>query len=125
MLLVYLCFSSGVYLYFRILMYVKRHEQFQIGCGPILNKKYIIKPHCQPRYTPSRNLSNTRDKISSNKKILFAVNFRTCAFISSQNKTDLCFTYSETCQYEDVPKGYFIMCHCNNVPVILQQLFLL
>ena len=59
MLLVYLCFSSGVYLYFRILMYVKRHEQFQIGCGAILNKKYIIKPHCQPRYTPSRNLSNT------------------------------------------------------------------
>ena len=48
MLLVYLCFSSGVYLYFRILMYVKRHEQFQIGCGAILNKKYIIKPHCQP-----------------------------------------------------------------------------
>ena len=46
MLLVYLCFSSGVYLYFRILMYVKRHEQFQIGCGAILNKKYIIKPHC-------------------------------------------------------------------------------
>ena len=56
MLLVYLCFSSGVYLYFRILMYVKRHKQFQIGCGAILNKKYIIKPHCQPRYTPSRNL---------------------------------------------------------------------
>ena len=28
MSLVYLCFfSSGVYLYFRILMYVKRHEQ--------------------------------------------------------------------------------------------------
>ena len=47
MLLVYLCFSSGVYLYFRIFMYVKRHEQFQIGCGAILNKKYIIKPHCQ------------------------------------------------------------------------------
>ena len=59
MLLVYLCFSSGVYLYFRILMYVKLHEQFQIGCGAILNKKYIIKPHSQPRYTPSRNLSNT------------------------------------------------------------------
>ena len=29
---------SGVYLYFRILMYVKRHEQFEIGCGAILNK---------------------------------------------------------------------------------------
>ena len=37
MSLVYLCvFSSGVYLYFRILMYVKRHEQFEIGCGGIL-----------------------------------------------------------------------------------------
>ena len=33
-------FSSGVYLYFRILMYVKRHEQFDIGCGAILNKIY-------------------------------------------------------------------------------------
>ena len=35
-----MCFSSGVYLYFRILMYVKRHEQFEIGCGTILNKIY-------------------------------------------------------------------------------------
>ena len=34
------CFSSGVYLYFSILMYVKRHEQFEIGCGAILNKIY-------------------------------------------------------------------------------------
>ena len=42
MLLVYLCFSSGVYLYFRILMYVKRHEQFQIGCGAILNKNILL-----------------------------------------------------------------------------------
>ena len=33
MLLVYLCFSSDVYLYFRISMYVKRHEQFEIECG--------------------------------------------------------------------------------------------
>ena len=40
MSLVYLCFSSGVYLYFRILMYVKRHEQFGIGCGAILNQMY-------------------------------------------------------------------------------------
>ena len=42
MSLVYLCvFSSGVYLYFRILMYViKRHEQLEIGCGAILNKIY-------------------------------------------------------------------------------------
>ena len=35
-----MCFSSGVYLYFMILMYVKRHEQFEIGCGAILNKIY-------------------------------------------------------------------------------------
>ena len=35
-----MCFSSGVYLYFRILMYVKRHEQFEIGCGAIFNKIY-------------------------------------------------------------------------------------
>ena len=40
MLLLFLCFSSGVYLYFRILMYVKRHEQFEIRCGAILNKNY-------------------------------------------------------------------------------------
>ena len=41
MLLVYLyVFSSGVYFYFRILMCVKRHEQFEIGCGAILNKIY-------------------------------------------------------------------------------------
>ena len=32
-------FSSGAYLYFCILMYVKRHEQFEIGCA-ILNKIY-------------------------------------------------------------------------------------
>ena len=31
---------SGVYLYFRSLMYVKRYEQFEIGCGAILNKIY-------------------------------------------------------------------------------------
>ena len=31
-------FFSDVYLYFRILMYVKRHEQFEIGCSAILNK---------------------------------------------------------------------------------------
>ena len=37
-----MCFSSGVYLYFRILMYVKRHEHFEIGCGAILNKIYSI-----------------------------------------------------------------------------------
>ena len=37
-----MCFSSGVYLYFRILMYVKRHEQFEIGCGAILNKIYYF-----------------------------------------------------------------------------------
>ena len=41
MTLVNLCvFSSGVYLYFRILMYVKHREQFEIGCGAILNKIY-------------------------------------------------------------------------------------
>ena len=37
-----MCFSSGVYLYFTILMYVKHHEQFEIGCGAILNKIYYI-----------------------------------------------------------------------------------
>ena len=35
-----MCFSSGVYLYFRIL--VKCHEQYEIGCGAILNIKYIL-----------------------------------------------------------------------------------
>ena len=41
MSLVYLwVFSSGVYLCSRILIYVKRHEQFEIGCGAILNKIY-------------------------------------------------------------------------------------
>ena len=43
---IFMCFFSGVYLYFRILMYVKRHEQFEIGCGAVLNKIYyyiIIK----------------------------------------------------------------------------------
>ena len=29
-----------MYLFFRILMYVKRHEQFEIGCGALLNKIY-------------------------------------------------------------------------------------
>ena len=38
MLLVYLWVFSD--LYFRILMYVKRHERFEIGCGAILNKIY-------------------------------------------------------------------------------------
>ena len=33
-------FSSGVYLYFSILMYVKHHEQFEIESGAILNKIY-------------------------------------------------------------------------------------
>ena len=35
----------GVYLYFSILMYVKHHEQFEIGCGAILNKLcyYLLK----------------------------------------------------------------------------------
>ena len=43
MSLVYLCvFSSGVYLYSRILMYVKHHEQFEIGCGSILKYSFII-----------------------------------------------------------------------------------
>ena len=43
MSLLYLCFfSSGVYLYFRIFMYVKRHEQFEIGCGTILNKILLL-----------------------------------------------------------------------------------
>ena len=43
MSLVYLCvFSSVVYLYIMILMYVKHHEQFEIGCGAILNKYIII-----------------------------------------------------------------------------------
>ena len=36
-----MCFSSGVYFYFSILMYVKRHEQFEIGCDAILNNIYI------------------------------------------------------------------------------------
>ena len=40
MLLVYLCIFSGMYLYFMILMYVKRHEQFEIGFDAILNKIY-------------------------------------------------------------------------------------
>ena len=31
-------FSSGVYLYFRNLMYANCHEQFENGCGAILNK---------------------------------------------------------------------------------------
>ena len=35
-----MCFSSGVYMYFRILMYVKCHEQLEIGCGAILNNIY-------------------------------------------------------------------------------------
>ena len=35
-----MCFSSGVYLYFSILMGIKCHEQFEIGCGAILNKIY-------------------------------------------------------------------------------------
>ena len=35
-----MCFSSDVYLYFRILMYVNRHEQFEIGRGAILNEIY-------------------------------------------------------------------------------------
>ena len=41
-LLLLICFSSGVYvyLYVRILMYVKCHEQFKIGCDAILNKIY-------------------------------------------------------------------------------------
>ena len=34
---IFMCFSYGVYLYFRILMYVKCHKQFEIGCGAILN----------------------------------------------------------------------------------------
>ena len=50
---IFMCFSSGVYLYFKILMYVKRHEQFEIGCGAILNKiyyYYIIKTDfCQAK----------------------------------------------------------------------------
>ena len=47
MSLVYLCvFSSGVYLYFGILMYVKRHKQFEIGCGAILNKVYEFEIGC-------------------------------------------------------------------------------
>ena len=42
MLLVYLCVFLLLYvLYFRILMYLKRHEQFEIGCGAILNKIYF------------------------------------------------------------------------------------
>ena len=41
MSLVYLCvFSSGVYLYFKILMYVKCHEQLEIVCVAILNNIY-------------------------------------------------------------------------------------
>ena len=35
-----MCFSSGVYLISRILMYVKRHEQIEIGCGAILIKLF-------------------------------------------------------------------------------------
>ena len=50
-------FSSGVYLYFRILMYVKHHEQFEIGCGTTLNKIYyycIISLLLYKQLTPSR-----------------------------------------------------------------------
>ena len=51
MLLVYLCvFSSGVYLYFSILMYVKCHEQFEIGCGAILNKIYYYYYYITKEY---------------------------------------------------------------------------
>ena len=42
MSLVYCVFSSGVYLYSRILMYVKCHKQFEIGRDTILNKIYYI-----------------------------------------------------------------------------------
>ena len=53
MSLVYLrVFSSGVYLYLSILMYVKRHEQFEIGCGAILNKIYYY-------YYPLRQLDRS------------------------------------------------------------------
>ena len=38
-----MCFSSGVYLYFMILMYIRHDEQFKIGCGAILNKIYYYK----------------------------------------------------------------------------------
>ena len=55
MLLVYLCvLSSDVYLYFRILMYVKRHEKFEIRCSAILNKIHyyiiIINKNCSIIY---------------------------------------------------------------------------
>ena len=40
--IIFMFFSSGVYLYFRIFMYVKRHEQFEIGCGTILNKILLL-----------------------------------------------------------------------------------
>ena len=46
-----MCFSSGVYLYFRILIYVKRHEQFEIGCGAILNKIYYYYYYYKQRRT--------------------------------------------------------------------------
>ena len=54
MSLIYICvcFSSAVYLHFRILMYVKRHEQFEIGCGAILNKNnnYYYYYKCRQWY---------------------------------------------------------------------------
>ena len=37
---IFMCFSSGMYMYFSIVMYVKHHEQVEIGCGAILNKIY-------------------------------------------------------------------------------------
>ena len=60
MLLVYLCFSSSrVYLYFSILMYVTRHEQFEIGCGTILYKIYYYYTiACAPQCFITDNLCN-------------------------------------------------------------------
>ena len=37
-----MCFSSYMYLYFRILIYVKHHEQFEIGYGAILNTNILL-----------------------------------------------------------------------------------
>ena len=57
-----MCFSSGVHLDFRMLMYVKRHEQFEIGCGAILNKIYYYyysySPPTAPRLCFVRQLSS-------------------------------------------------------------------
>ena len=54
---IFTCCSSGVYLYFRILMYVKRHEQFEIGCRAILNKIHYYYYYFGTSVTAKRALT--------------------------------------------------------------------